>query len=72
MYAIRSYYAMALEAGLDAPITDPLVPEYVDTIHAFEALGCRDIESKDYIRHYGGQADAAPRTAAGRTRNNFV
>ena len=53
----RTFLAMALEAGLDAPITDPLVPEYVDTIHAFEALSCKDIESKDYIRIYGGQAD---------------
>lgn len=55
----RTFLAMALEAGLDAPITDPLVPEYVDTIRAFEALSCKDIESKDYIRIYGGRADAA-------------
>lgn len=34
----RTFLAMALEAGLDAPITDPTVPEYVDTIRAFEAL----------------------------------
>ncbi len=55
----RTFLAMALEAGLDAPITDPLVPEYIDTIHAFEALSCKDIESKDYIRLYGGQTDMA-------------
>ena len=55
----RTFLAMALEAGLDAPITDPLVAEYVDTIHAFEALSCKDIESKDYIRIFGGQADQA-------------
>lgn len=54
----RTFLAMALEAGLDAPITDPLVPEYMDTIHAFEALSCKDIESKDYIRVYGGQGSA--------------
>ncbi len=52
----RTFLAMALEAGLDAPITDPLVPEYVDTVRSFEALSCRDIESKDYIRFYGGAA----------------
>lgn len=63
----RTFLAMALEAGLDAPITDPLVPEYVDTIHAFEALDCRDIESKDYIRFYGGQADAAVKAPAKKT-----
>lgn len=61
----RTFLAMALEAGLDAPITDPLVPEYMDTIHAFEALSCKDIESKDYIRIYGGQPD--PQKAAGKT-----
>lgn len=51
----RTFLAMALEAGLDAPITDPLVPEYIDTIRAFEALSGKDLESKDFIRHYGGQ-----------------
>ena len=60
----RTFLAMALEAGLDAPITDPLVPEYADTIHAFEALSCKDIESKDYIRFYGGQSDSAAYKAA--------
>lgn len=54
----RTFLAMALEAGLDAPITDPLIPEYMDTIRAFEALSCKDIESKDYIRFYGGRAGA--------------
>lgn len=55
----RTFLAMALEAGLDAPITDPLVPEYADTIHAFEALSGKDMESGDYIRYYGGQSDPA-------------
>jgi 5-methyltetrahydrofolate--homocysteine methyltransferase len=49
----RTFLAMALEAGLDAPITDPLVPEYVDTIRAFSALSGKDAESKDYICIYG-------------------
>ncbi len=53
----RTFLAMALEAGLDAPITDPLVPEYMSTIHSFEALAYKDIDSKDYIRIYGGQTD---------------
>ncbi len=50
----RTFLAMALEAGLDAPITDPLVPDYVNTISAFEALSGKDVESKDYISYYGG------------------
>ena len=53
----RTFLAMALEAGLDAPITDPLVQEYTDTIHAFEVLNCKDLESRDYIAFYGGNAD---------------
>lgn len=53
----RTFLAMALEAGLDAPITDPLVPEYLDVIHAYEALANKDIDSEDYIRIYGGQTD---------------
>jgi len=53
----RTFLAMALEAGLDAPITDPLVPEYMSTIHSFEALAYKDIDSKDYIRIYGGQTE---------------
>lgn len=60
----RTFLAMALEAGLDAPITDPLVPEYTDTIHAFEALSCKDAESKDYIRLYGGRTGTASSAAA--------
>ncbi len=55
----RTFLAMALEAGLDAPITDPLAEEYMDTIHAFEALSCKDVESKDFIRLYGGQSGPA-------------
>ncbi len=49
----RTFLAMALEAGLDAPITDPTVPEYVDTIRAFEVLSNRDVESARYIQIYG-------------------
>lgn len=53
----RTFLAMALEAGLDAPITDPLVPEYLEVIHAYEALANKDADSEDYIRLYGGHGD---------------
>ncbi len=49
----RTFLAMALEAGLDAPITDPTVTEYVDTIRAFEVLSSKDLESGRYIQLYG-------------------
>ena len=58
----RTFLAMALEAGLDAPITDPLVDEYMDTIRAFETLAFKDIDSKDYIAHYGGRESVAEST----------
>ncbi len=58
----RTFLAMALEAGLDAPITDPLVPEYMDTVRAFETLACKDVDSRDYIDRYGGTANKAPET----------
>ena len=51
----RTFLAMALQAGLDAPITDPLEPDYMDTIRAFEVLSQKDEESIDYIRAYGSQ-----------------
>ena len=60
----RTFLAMALEAGLDAPITDPLVSEYTDTIHAFETLACKDIDSADFIARYGGQTAAGNSIAA--------
>ncbi len=59
----RTFLAMALEAGLDAPITDPLVSEYTDTIHAFETLAGKDVDSVDYIARYGGQTAPANQTA---------
>lgn len=60
----RTFLGMALAAGLDAPITDPLVDEYMDTIRAFEALSGRDADSRDYIARYGGQP-AKPAADAG-------
>jgi len=51
----RTFLAMAMEAGLDAPITDPLEPEYINTIRAFEALSAKDRESRDYIAAYGAR-----------------
>ncbi len=52
-----TFLAMALSAGLDAPITDPLVDEYVDVIRAFETLSAKDTDSRNFIEHYGGTAE---------------
>lgn len=56
----QTFLAMALLAGLDAPITDPTEPNYMDTIRAFEVLAAKDGESKDYIRFYGGDKLKTP------------
>lgn len=65
-----SFLTAALYAGLDAPITDPLVPEYMDAVSAFSALFGRDPGAASYIARcsrIAGQ-DAAnadiPNTAA--------
>lgn len=47
----RTFLAMALAAGLDAPITDPTVPDYVQTIRAFEVLSNKDRESMEFIEY---------------------
>lgn len=52
----RTFLAMALAAGLDAPITDPLIDDYMDTIRAFETLAVKDADSRDYIAYYGGRS----------------
>lgn len=51
----QTFLAMAMEAGLDAPITDPTVSEYMDAIRAFETLSGKDTESRDFIAFYGGK-----------------
>ncbi|GAB1475913.1 homocysteine S-methyltransferase family protein [Bacillota bacterium] len=56
----RTFLAMALSAGLDAPITDPLVDDYMDTIRAFETLAAKDTDSRNYIAYYGGSSGRIP------------
>ena len=63
----RTFLAMALEAGLDAPITDPLVEDYMDAIRAYETLAGKDADSREFIACYGGATDsnAANKNAKG-------
>lgn len=48
-----TFLAMALSAGLDAPITDPTEDDYIGTIRAFEALCGKDKDASAYIDAYG-------------------
>lgn len=60
----RTFLAMALNAGLDAPILNPMAEEMVRTIKAYNVLWNIDRESRDYIRSYSANdkkpADKAP------------
>lgn len=64
----NTFLAMALAAGLDAPITDPLEPEYMGTVRAFEALTGRDPESVDYIAAQAGP-ESVGKKAPGEAKN---
>jgi 5-methyltetrahydrofolate--homocysteine methyltransferase len=44
-----TFLAMAVYAGLDAPITDPTVAAYMDTIRAAEVLTGKDLGAEDYV-----------------------
>ena len=60
-----TFLTMAMMAGLDAPITDPLVKEYTDAITAFEALTGRDVECAKYIeKNAAAAAEPAKPVAA--------
>lgn len=49
----RTFLAMALEAGLDAPILNPLDDGVIETVDAFKLLSKQDTEMKNYIGKYG-------------------
>lgn len=64
----RTYLATALGAGLDAPIMDPLDPEMVATVKAFNVLWNNDEDSKEYIDSYG-EVDTKPTQNGESTRD---
>lgn len=47
----RTFLTLAMEAGLDLPIINPLDSELMGTIDAFHVLFCRDVDSQTYIKH---------------------
>ena len=64
-----AFLAMAVYAGLDAPITDPTIPEYLDMLKAAEVLTGRDRDAEDYIAHVLARADAPQRTVSSTVQN---
>lgn len=56
-----AFLTAAMYAGLDAPITDPLVPEYMDAVAAYSALFGMDEGAAVYIEKYKDvKPDPAP------------
>ena len=51
----RTFITMALAEGLDAPITDPLDNDNMESIRSYEVLSGKDKDSTDYIRAYGNK-----------------
>lgn len=47
----RTFLAMALQNGLDAPITDPLNRDLLETILSFRVLSGQDKDAKNYITY---------------------
>lgn len=63
----RTFLAMALYAGLDLPIINPLDKELMSTVDAYEVLSYKDPDSEDYIAaHASDQTAAAPAGNSGR------
>ena len=52
----RTFLAMALTAGLDAPIMNPMAEEMVKTMKAYSVLWNIDRESRDYIKSYSSSS----------------
>ena len=50
-----TFLTMAMMAGLDAPITDPLAEEYTGAVAAFSALSGKDRECAAYIEKYAAE-----------------
>lgn len=66
----RTFLALAMEAGLDLPIINPLDTELMGTIDAFHVLFYKDVDSQNYIKNQSKDKETKPVTAAATT--NFT
>lgn len=66
----RTFLALAMEAGLDLPIINPLDIELMGTIDAFHVLFYKDVDSQNYIKNQSKDKETKPVTAAATT--NFT
>ena len=49
-----TFFALALNSGLDACIINPCVDSMMDTYRAYRALSCIDTDCTDYVAAYAG------------------
>ena len=66
----RTFLALAMEAGLDLPIINPLDAELMGTIDAFHVLFYKDVDSQTYIKNQSKDKETKPAAAAATT--NFT
>lgn len=64
----RTFLSVALGAGLDLPILNPLSEAYMDTIDAFRVLRGEDAEAKKYIEAHANVAQEQP---TGKTQSDI-
>ena len=53
----RTFLTLAMEAGLDLPIINPLDEELMGTIDAFHVLFYKDVDGKDYIKRQSKETE---------------
>lgn len=61
----KTFMAMALFAGLDLPIMNPLDRDLMATVDAYEVLSYKDIDSARYIHRHAADQTAAAGVTAG-------
>ncbi len=61
----RTYLAMALAVGIDAPIMNPLSTGMMESIAAWRVLAGHDRESRSFIDAYAGTKAPVPSSAKG-------
>ncbi len=64
----RTFLAMALTAGLDAPILDPMSDEIMNTVRAYELLWNLDKDGRKYIKKFTDQVPSI--TVKNKTKTN--
>ena len=57
----RTFLTLAMEAGLDLPIINPLDTELMGTIDAFHVLFYKDVDSQNYIKNQSKEAASPSR-----------